>query len=104
MYKVIKYFTDIQDGGHAYKVGDVFPHDGKAVSDARIAQLAGSKNRQGAPLIKAVAEEKQLNDNESLNSATTPVQSVMAEQEAPRPKKSAGAGTKAVKKPRKKDD
>ena len=58
MYKVIKSFTDIQDDGHKYNVGDTFPRDGVDVSQARLDKLAGSLNRQGTPLIKKVVEEK----------------------------------------------
>lgn len=50
-YKVIHFFTDLQDFNHAYRVGDDFPRTGARVSDARIAELASSKNKQGKPLI-----------------------------------------------------
>lgn len=50
-YKVIHFFNDLQDFNHAYHVGDVYPHMGVRVSDARIAELASSKNKQGKPLI-----------------------------------------------------
>lgn len=54
MYKVIKYFTDLQDNDHAYNVGDVFPRDGVTVTEERLAELAGSNNKRGEPLIKQV--------------------------------------------------
>ncbi len=53
MYKVIKLFADLQDGNHVYNVGDEFPRKGVSVTDARIAELAGSNNKQGTPLIAA---------------------------------------------------
>ena len=53
MYKVIKLFADLKDGNHVYKPGDIFPRNGVTVSDDRIAELAGSNNKQGTPLIKA---------------------------------------------------
>ena len=56
MYKVIHFFTDLQDNDHPYNVGDVFPRQGKTVSDERIAELAGSENKQRTPLIEAVDE------------------------------------------------
>lgn len=59
MYRVIKHFTDLQDGGHPYNVGDQYPRDGKEVSEARIAELSGSKNRQKTPLIKFFEDEPQ---------------------------------------------
>lgn len=52
MYKVIKFFTDLQDNEYPYNVGDIFPRSGVSVADARLAELAGSDNRQGTPLIK----------------------------------------------------
>lgn len=64
MYRVIKYFTDLQDNGHPYHVGDVFPRKGVKVSTERIAELAGVDNQRGVPLIKNVtrktADEKQV--------------------------------------------
>ncbi len=55
-YKVIKYFTDLQDSNFAYKTGDIFPREGKDVSPSRIAELAGSDNKRGVPLIELVKE------------------------------------------------
>lgn len=55
MYKVIKYFVDLQDNNHPYNVGDIFPHSGLVVSEDRYEELASSENKQGVPLI---AEEK----------------------------------------------
>lgn len=57
MYKVINFFTDLQDFNHPYKVGDVFPRQGMNVSEERLKELAGSRNKQGKPLIEKIAEE-----------------------------------------------
>lgn len=59
MYKVIKFFMDLQDQNRAYNVGDTFPHKdcSYAVSEERLAELAGSDNKQGVPLIKAVVKK-----------------------------------------------
>ena len=57
MYKVIKYFTDLQDNNYAYYVGDTFPHNGVEVGAERIAELESDKNRRGIPLIEEVAEK-----------------------------------------------
>lgn len=51
MYKVIKFFTDLQDNGHPYNVGDTFPREGKVVTSERLAELTGSNNKLGEPLI-----------------------------------------------------
>lgn len=61
MYKVIKYFTDLQDGNHPYNVGDIFPREGFEVLPSRIKELAGNKNRQGEPLIEEIEEPKKKN-------------------------------------------
>lgn len=65
MYKVIKLFTDLQDNGHKYEVGDEYPRLGLKPSLARIAELSGSNNRQKTPLIVEVDDlaEKQEADN-----------------------------------------
>ena len=56
MYKVIKFFTDLQDNGFAYNVGDIFPREGVTISDDRLKELSGSDNLQKQPLIEKVAE------------------------------------------------
>jgi hypothetical protein len=58
MYKVIKYFEDLQDHNRPYNEGDIFPREGLTVSEERLAELAGSDNKQGVPLIKKVAKRK----------------------------------------------
>ena len=58
MYTVIEYFEDLQDGRHAYNVGDEYPRKGFEVTDKRIEELATTQNRRKIPLIKKV-EEKQ---------------------------------------------
>ena len=57
MYKVIVTFRDKQDDGYTYRAGDTFPRDGMTVDAARIAELAGSGNRIGRPLIEVVQEK-----------------------------------------------
>ena len=54
MYKVIKYFEDLQDSAHPYNEGDTYPRKGLRVSKARLAELASDKNRRGEPLIVEV--------------------------------------------------
>ena len=57
MYKVVKHFTDMQDNNFAYQVGDEYPRKGMSVLQSRINELAGSKNRQGVPLIEEIPEK-----------------------------------------------
>lgn len=52
MYKVIAYFTDLQDNGRVYRAGDTFPRRGLAVTDERIAELSSDKNKRGKALIQ----------------------------------------------------
>ena len=54
MYKVIKYFTDLHDNNHPNNLGDTFPRKGVEVKPERIAELSGSNNKQGTPLIEEV--------------------------------------------------
>lgn len=54
MHKVIKYFVDLQDNNHTYNVGDVFPREGLEVTEERLAELSGSQNKQGVPLVEKV--------------------------------------------------
>lgn len=56
-YKVIRYFTDLQDNDHPYNVGDTFPRDGLDVTVERAAELASRNNAQKTPLIVAVNTE-----------------------------------------------
>jgi hypothetical protein len=56
MYRVIKYFEDLRDGNFAYQVGDEYPRKGISVLPSRIKELAGSKNRQGCPLIEEIPD------------------------------------------------
>lgn len=56
MYRVIKYFTDLQDNNHEYNVGDIYPHNNRKVSASRIKELSTNKNRRGVPLIEKVEE------------------------------------------------
>lgn len=61
-YKVINYFTDLQDDNHEYNVGDIFPRSGKQVSEERLTELSNTSNRQGKPLIERVDEQVNYSD------------------------------------------
>lgn len=56
MYKVIRYFEDIQDAMHPYNIGDIFPREGMSVSADRLAELSTDRNLQRTPLIEYVPE------------------------------------------------
>lgn len=57
-YKVVKDFTDLKDNRHVYIAGDIYPRDGVAVNDERVAELASTNNKRGEVLIKAVETAK----------------------------------------------
>jgi hypothetical protein len=59
-YKVISFFTDLQDLSYPYKPGDKFPRDGMTVSKERLAELASNSNKQGRPLIQLESEFSQV--------------------------------------------
>ncbi|WP_218696646.1 Rho termination factor N-terminal domain-containing protein [Mammaliicoccus sciuri] len=61
-YKVINYFTDLQDDNHEYNVGDVFPRSGKQVSEQRLTELSNTSNRQGKALIERVDVQVNYSD------------------------------------------
>lgn len=63
MYKVVKYFTDLQDNNYAYSVGDTYPRVGLQPTEKRYAELSGSSNKQGTPLIEVVTEEEIITDD-----------------------------------------
>lgn len=60
MYKVLAYFTDLQDNNHPYTEGKPFPRDGLTVSDARLEELSSTRNRRGIRLIEFVEEQQEL--------------------------------------------
>ena len=58
MYKVIHQFLDLKDENHHYQVGDAYPRNGKRASAKRVAELSGSDNKIGKPLIEKVETKK----------------------------------------------
>lgn len=57
MYKVLSYFTDLQDGEHPYHEGDAYPREGLEVSEERLIELSTAANRRKKPLIEFIAED-----------------------------------------------
>lgn len=51
MYKVIKAFTDLQDGNHVYFHGEPYPRNGYTPTEDRVAELVGKNNKLGCPII-----------------------------------------------------
>ena len=70
-YTVIHAFADLKDSKHKYEAGDKFPRSGLEVSDERIAELSGSKNKAGKPLIKKVEVKEPSPAKEGGSKTTT---------------------------------
>ena len=64
MYKVLTYFTDLQDNGYPYNEGDIFPRDGLTVSEFRLQELSSTNNRRGIKLIEFVEDEPQAQEQQ----------------------------------------
>lgn len=60
MYKVIKFFTDLQDNNNAYRVGDTFPRQGVEVSPERLKELSTTANKRGIPVIEEIPDEVEV--------------------------------------------
>lgn len=94
MYKVVKYFKDMQDDGHPYNVGDAYPREGLEVAESRIEALSSNKNRRGIPLIAKVEEPKPI-QNEPPKLLSVSIRNSYPESEAEEPKpKAKRAGRK----------
>lgn len=96
MYKVIKYFTDLQDNNHPYQVGDIFPHEGKEVTEKRLLELSTSANRRGMPLIEKVEENEvaeaieEVEETEPVEDFMNPPEEPIEEEDNEKPKKRRG--------------
>lgn len=67
-YKVIHFFTDLQDSGYPYNPGDKFPRDGVIANENRLRELSGSGNRQKKPLIRKVDTKEGYSGEENSKS------------------------------------
>jgi hypothetical protein len=56
MYISLRQWRDLTDG-HLYAPGDPFPHDGRAIAPARIAELESGANKAKMALIERVPEK-----------------------------------------------
>ena len=65
MYVAAVRFADRQDGNRIYEAGEQFPRFGLSVTDERIAELMGSDNRAGYPLIKRIETPVKRAENEA---------------------------------------
>lgn len=86
MYEVIVYFTDNQDNGHPYNVGDAYPRKGLEVSEERIAELSTADNKRHRPLICATSH-KETPKQDQKTDPETPEEPVAPAQPEDKPKK-----------------
>lgn len=100
MYKVIAYFTDLQDNGHPYHIGDAFPRKGVNVSKERLDELSSERNKRKKPLIEFIAEKEPEKEPEKVvEPAPEPVKEPEEPKAEPKKavKKSGRTGIKSVK-------
>ncbi|EAC2921713.1 Rho termination protein [Listeria monocytogenes] len=60
-YTVLKDFTDLSSN-HIYREGDKFPREGEEVTEERLAELSGSDNKRGEPMIEKLVAEDEVNE------------------------------------------
>ena len=56
MFRVVCDFHDLTDDNRHYGPGDSFPRPGLDVAPDRIAELTGTGNRLGRPVIEEIAD------------------------------------------------
>lgn len=74
MFRVIEFFTDLQDGNHAYNVGDTFPREGVTATADRIKELSGTQNKRGIALIEEVRGAEETTVTEETDDKAAPVE------------------------------
>lgn len=88
MYKVVRYFTDLQDENHPYNVGDSYPREGLKVSEERIKELSSSNNLQNAPLIiKEEIKKEEPKVEEPIDEPVDEIKEEVVKEAKPRKKK-----------------
>lgn len=58
MYTVLENFADLHDDKYIYLKGDSYPHEGYEPEQERIAELSGSENAFGKPIITEIKTKK----------------------------------------------
>ena len=96
MYRVLKKFRDLQDGGRLYEPGDKYPRPGLEVDDSRLEELSSNRNRRGVALIvsdlREEASPEPLLGLEESNTDSHPIEPEKAK-EKPRKGRRRNAGT-----------
>ena len=76
-YVAVMRFADLKDAGRIYEAGENYPRPGLDVAPERIAELAGSDNRMGYPLIKRTETPVEPENSEPKETPTEPPKSAM---------------------------
>lgn len=58
MYIVLKNFTDLEDNGHKYTMGEEYPRKGYEPTKERVKALTSGNNKAGIKLLKEVKAPK----------------------------------------------
>lgn len=58
MYTVLENFADLHDDKYIYLKGDSYPREGYEPEQERIAELSGSENAFGKPIITKIKTKK----------------------------------------------
>lgn len=66
-------FVDLQDGKRLYEADEVYPRSGLVVTDERLAELAGTNNKAGFPLIYPIYEPEDNAKGNTKAKAEKPV-------------------------------
>lgn len=83
MYRVVRFFRDLQDNNHAYHVGEQFPHNGMKVSEDRLKELSTDANRRHVPLIEKAEDEVVEAESVAEDATQEPVEGFMNPPEEP---------------------
>jgi hypothetical protein len=73
-YRVLHYFTDLQDNEHPYHAGDTFPREGLSVDTNRIKELSTNANLRGIALIEEVRGAEETPAAEETDDKSAPVE------------------------------
>ena len=75
IYRALIRFCDRQDDMFMYEAGDTYPRPGLDVTPERIAELAGSDNRMGYPLIRREETPVEPGNDDPKETPTEPPKS-----------------------------
>lgn len=72
MYIVLKNFTDLEDNGHKYTMGEEYPRKGYEPTEERVKALTSGNNKAGIKLLKEVKAPKKAEPKEEKPAEAKP--------------------------------